>query len=52
MRLDLGVHNVIETLDATIKSGGHLLDNVLILDLTQTNSALAGFSSLFNGKYL
>jgi hypothetical protein len=47
VRMDLGVSNVIDALDATVGGAG-ILDIVDVLDLTQKSPDLAGFSGFFS----
>lgn len=50
VRIDLGVDNIISNLD---RVKGFVGDMVDVLDLTQADPGLAGFSGIFNsGKYL
>lgn len=51
VRINLGVVDVIHEMDhALAQPGGHIRDIVDVLDLTQKNPGLAGFSGIFNGK--
>ena len=49
-----GFTNIIENMDAALaKFGGHIRDIVDVLDLTQKDAGLSGFSGIFNaGKYI
>jgi hypothetical protein len=50
VRMDIGVSNIIDALDATAGGSG-ILDIVDVLDLTQKSSELAGFSGFFTGSH-
>ena len=51
MRINLGVKDIIYEMDYALnQEGGHIRDIVDVLDLTQKNTGLAGFSGIFNGK--
>ena len=49
IRMDVGISNVIDALDATVGGAG-ILDIVDVLDLTQKSPDLAGFSGFFTGQ--
>lgn len=49
IRLDLGFVNVIDTYDAAVRSGGDIRNLIDVMDLTQANPGLGGFSGIFNG---
>mmetsp|Transcript_8789 Transcript_8789/g.14972 ORF Transcript_8789/g.14972 Transcript_8789/m.14972 type:complete len:537 (-) Transcript_8789:143-1753(-) len=54
IRINLGFTNIIENMDNELaKFGGHIRDIIDVLDLTQKDTGLSGFSGIFSaGKYL
>jgi len=53
IRINLGVYNIGRTIDEAIAASGNIRSIIGILSLSKVNSALCGFSSLFNaGQYL
>jgi hypothetical protein len=51
VRITLGVVDIIHEMDyALAQPGGHIRDIVDVLDLTQKDVGLAGFSGIFNGN--
>mmetsp|Transcript_7863 Transcript_7863/g.11718 ORF Transcript_7863/g.11718 Transcript_7863/m.11718 type:complete len:668 (+) Transcript_7863:194-2197(+) len=54
VRINLGVVDIIHAMDEALsQQGGHIRDIIDVLDLTQKDPSLAGFSGIFTaGKYL
>jgi hypothetical protein len=52
--LSAGFSNIIENMDVELaKFGGHIRDIVDVLDLTQKDAGLSGFSGIYSaGKYI